>query len=184
MLSLTRKTDYALVALTYLTGRRAEGADPVSAKQIAQTFGLPLPLLMNILKELVQVKVLSSTRGAHGGYELAIEPARISLLEVITAMDGPMKLAQCADGLPIVGQGCTLSEHCPIRGTIRGLHRRLNGFLAEVTLLDLWEDRLEDAGQTEVPAITTDATNGDRSSNTNETPPLADPAGVEIYQGA
>ncbi len=190
MLSLTRKTDYALVALTYLAGRRAEGDSPASAKQIAQAFGLPLALLMNILKELVQAKMLSSTRGAHGGYELAGEPGRITLLEVVTAMEGPVRLAQCADGLPIVGQGCTLSEDCPIQGPIRALHRRLNGFLAEVTLRDLWEDRLDEAGKTDVPATTSDGTCGCRSGSksTNKTslkvPPLAEPAGVDIYQGA
>jgi len=189
MLSLTRKTDYALVALAYLTGRRAEGAQPVSAKQIAQTFGLPQPLLMNILKELVRARVLTSTRGVYGGYELVADPARVTLLEIVTAMDGPLRLAQCADGLPIVGQGCTLAEDCPIQGPIRSLHRRLNGFLAEVTLQDLWEDRLSKADPSQVDANTTGAQCGCRAPHetppgTPPAPPLAEPAGVEIYQGA
>ncbi len=198
MLSLTRKTDYALVALAYLTGRRAEGAEPVSAKQIASKFGLPLPLLMNILKELVRARVLSSTRGAHGGYALAAEPGRIKLLEIVTAMEGPVRLAQCTDGLPVVGQGCTLSEDCPIQGPIRSLHRRINRFLGEVTLKDLWEDRLEEADHPHPRKTTADAACHCRATNekhpesppesppelSTETSPLAQPAGVEIYQGA
>lgn len=180
MLSLTRKTDYALVALSYLTGRHAESAAPVSAKQIAQTFGLPLPLLMNILKELVRAKVLVSTRGIHGGYELATEPGRISLLEIVTAMEGPVRLSQCADGLPIVGQGCNLSEDCPIQGPIRSLHRRINRFLEEVTLKDLWEDRIEN-NTVEYTTHTNDAC---ACSRPHPTPELIETPGVTIHQGA
>jgi len=186
MLSLTRKTDYALIALAYLTGRRAERASPVSAKQIAQTFGLPKPLLMNILKELVRVKVLSSTRGAHGGYELAADPARVTLLEVVTAMDGPVRLSRCADGLPIVGQGCNLSQDCPIQGPIRSLHRRLNRFLAEVTLKDLWEQRLSPGDKSSLDAPELSGFNRVQAGREAypKTNPLAQTAGVEIYQGA
>lgn len=143
MLALTRKTDYALIALSFLVGQRAEGGKPVSAKRIATAFGLPLPLLMNILKELVQAKILTSTRGPQGGYSLAAEPEKLTLLEIITAMEGPVRLAQCAEGLTVMGQGCKLAASCPIRGTVRSLHRRISHFLAEMTLQDLYDDRIE-----------------------------------------
>jgi len=116
MLTLTRKTDYALVALSHLAHRLAEDAGPVSARIIAETHGLPLPLLMNILKELAQAKLVNSTRGATGGYALALSPERISLLEIINAIEGPVKLTACCDGLPIVGQGCAVAATCPIQG--------------------------------------------------------------------
>jgi len=181
MLSLTRKTDYALVALSYLTGRHAESAEPVSAKQIAQTFGLPLPLLMNILKELVRAKVLSSTRGSQGGYELATEPERISLLEIVTALEGPIRLSQCADGLPIMGQGCHLAADCPIQSPIRSLHQRINRFLEEVTLKDLWQDRLQ---QNNTGVDTTPTNDACACSSTYPTAGLTETTGVTIHQGA
>ena len=137
MLNLTRKSDYALVALSYLGKLRDESAGPVSANAIAEQFGLPKALLMNILKELAHAKLVNSTRGAHGGYELAVDPESVSLLEVVTIIEGPMQLTDCSEGLPIVGQGCTLAEGCPIRGPIRQLHERINRFLEEVTLADL-----------------------------------------------
>jgi Rrf2 family protein len=186
MLSLTRKTDYALVALSYLAGRRADGDQPASAKQIAGRFGLPQPLLMNILKELVRAKVLRSTRGASGGYELAVEPGRVTLLEVVTAMDGPIRLAHCADGLPIVGQGCTLSQDCPIQGPIRSLHGRINRFLEETTLEDLVPsgpgpaDTHRRGGTANGDAV---AACGCRETQ-EATRPQARPAGAKIYQGA
>lgn len=137
MLTLTRKTDYALVALSHLAHRRREETGPTSARTIAEAYHLPLPLLMNILKELAQAKLVSSTRGATGGYALAVAPERISLLEIINAIEGPVKLTSCCDGLPIVGQGCHVAETCPIQGSIQKLHKRLLGFFNGVMLDEL-----------------------------------------------
>ncbi|MCE9589942.1 MAG: Rrf2 family transcriptional regulator [Planctomycetes bacterium] len=147
MLHLTRKTDYALVALSYLAQQRQAGQtgapDEVSARKIADHFGMPLPLLMNILKELAQAKIIGSTRGSHGGYRLIVAPEAVSLLEVIEAMEGPVKFTECSEGLPILGQGCAMQECCTIRGPVRKLNQRIRGFLSEVTLADLAESKEE-----------------------------------------
>jgi len=138
MLSLTKKTDYALVALATLGRRRAAGEGPVSARVVAEEYGLPQPLLMNILKELAQAKIVVSKRGATGGYELAGEPADLTVLEVVTAIEGPVRLAECCDGLPVVGQGCVVeAASCPARGAVRLLHRRIVGLFERMTLADL-----------------------------------------------
>lgn len=142
MLALTRKTDYALIALAYLAEQHADGCQPVSAKHIAEMFSLPAPLLMNILKDLANARILISTRGPHGGYRLASDPVSLTLLEVVTAMEGPVRLTECSEGLPVVGQGCDLATTCPIRGTVRALHDKINCFLGEVTLQDLYNERI------------------------------------------
>jgi len=141
MLSLTRKTDYALVALALLGRRRTAGEGPVSARLVAEEFGLPRPLLMNILKELAQAKIVTSTRGATGGYTLAHDPDQITVLEVITAIEGPVRLAQCCDGLPIAGQGCAIeAAHCPAKGAVQKLHQQIIRFFEEMTLQDLLDE--------------------------------------------
>lgn len=138
MLSLTRKTDYALVALASLGRRRRAGDGPISARAIAEQFGLPQPLLMNVLKELAQAKIVVSTRGAAGGYEMARDPAHVSVLDVVTAIDGPVRLAQCCDGLPVIGQGCVIEgASCPARSAVRMLHQRVIGLFEQMTLQDL-----------------------------------------------
>ena len=150
MLSLTRKTDYALVALALLGRRRQAGEGPVSARVVAEEFGLPLPLLMNILKELAQARIVTSTRGATGGYALNNDPGSITILEVVTAIEGPVRLAQCCDGLPIAGQGCAVeASACPAKGAVRQLHRRIVTFFEEMTLEDLLReaDDLQTNGQ-------------------------------------
>ncbi len=146
MLSLTRKTDYALVALAYLGQRRTVGGDSVSAREIADRFDMPLPLLMNILKELAKARIVSSTRGAAGGYRLAMEPEHVTLLEVVTATEGPIRLAQCCSGLPIVGQECRVADDCPIRGPVRHLHDRLSEFMGRITLAELMQGQEVAAG--------------------------------------
>ena len=138
MLSLTRKTDYALVALATLGRRKAAGEGPVSARVVAEEYGLPQPLLMNILKELAQAKIVSSTRGATGGYQLAHDPANVTVLEVVTAIEGPVRLAQCCEGLPVVGQECAVdASACPAKGAVRLLHQRIVELFEKMTLQEL-----------------------------------------------
>ena len=76
MLALTRKTDYALIALCHLA-RQPERV--ISARQIARRFSMPLPLLMNVLKTLAAHEVVRSVRGAKGGYQLARRPEDLTL---------------------------------------------------------------------------------------------------------
>src|SRR5687767_12699326 len=79
MLRLSKKADYALISLGYL----AEHPEHVvSAREIAERCQLPLPLLMNILKVLHQRGVLKSSRGASGGYRIASDLSKLSLLEL------------------------------------------------------------------------------------------------------
>jgi FeS assembly SUF system regulator len=143
MLSLTKKTDYALVALTCLAQRAKEGKPPVSARKLADEHGLPFALVANILKELHQAKIVNSSRGQQGGYSLALDASQISLSEVIVAMEGPIRVAECGDDLPVLGQGCQIACKCPIREPIRRLNQRIQGFFRSVTLADLLDNKID-----------------------------------------
>ncbi|MBB6429861.1 RrF2 family transcriptional regulator [Algisphaera agarilytica] len=142
MLQLTRKTDYALVALADLARRKLDEAGPTSARTIAEAYSMPLPLLMNILKELAQAKLVTSTRGASGGYQIAVEPSRVSMLEVINAIEGPVKLSPCCDQLPIADQGCGREDLCPIHQGINRVHRRIIDFFGQVMLNELIDEQV------------------------------------------
>jgi len=147
MLTLSRKADYGLIALSELARRWAGGADPLSARELAVRFALPGALLTNVLKDLGKAKLVASTRGVHGGYRLALDPADISVIDVVTAVDGPIRLTACAEGLPIVGQGCDLMRHCPIRRPIVRLHGESVALLERTTLADLIEGEGEIEGE-------------------------------------
>src|SRR2546421_7195594 len=109
MLKLTKKADYGLIALRHLAVNSRSGA--ASAKDIADSYGIPLPLLAKILQKLTKSGILRSLPGTNGGYKLARDPKVISALEVIRAIDGPIILTAC-----FTSHGeCDQSEKCTVR---------------------------------------------------------------------
>lgn len=133
MLTLTRKTEYAMIAVCHLARK---GSQVVSAREISEAHGVPLPLLMNVLKRLNRTGHVSSVRGAHGGYVLAVAPDDFSLEALIEAVEGPVHLVRCTNP-DADGRRCTLTGACPVRGAIRKVHNELRKFLAGVTMADL-----------------------------------------------
>lgn len=138
MLSLTKKTGYALIAMTHLA--KVTDDRCVSAREIAEQFGVPTSLLMNVLKELAAAGYIESTRGAHGGYRLARRPADVSLADLVTALEGPIRFAECIRDDARADDGtCRLMADCPIADPVHRVQRRLHDFLKEVTLADIAE---------------------------------------------
>ena len=137
MLSLTRKTDYALVALASLAMQAPVGA---SANELARRLNLPLAALRNILKRLAQHGLVASTQGAAGGYRLARPAEQITLAEVVHAVQGPVRLTLCcpADSVDSGGHHlCRLEDGCRIKATVRTVHQRLVQFLDQVNLAQI-----------------------------------------------
>ncbi len=132
---LTRKTDYALVALAGLV--RCEGHSK-SARDLAVELHLPLPVLRNILKRLTTWGLLTSTRGPSGGYRLARPAREITLAQVVGVIEGPVQLVRCC---PIPdGEDkprCQLEDSCLIKGNLQRLHESLMEFLDHVTLAEI-----------------------------------------------
>lgn len=132
MLSLTRKADYALVALAELARR---GPGRVSARKIAQGVRVPLPVLTNILHQLLHQGLVTSSRGAQGGYCLSRKADEINLAEVIDAIGGPVRLTMCCSTAgPVEDDVCDLSNTCRIKGPVQRVHQGLRRFLEQVTL--------------------------------------------------
>ncbi len=149
MLSFTRKVDYAVVALGRLAEQAASGGGPMSARQIAADYGLPLPLLMNLLKDLQRSGIISSTRGARGGYFLADEPGHITIMQVIESVEGAPELTPCCgdDSYPVTAEDarCRLAGACPMSDSMRRLHSKLLEMLKQVTLKDMLEGEVDAA---------------------------------------
>ena len=147
MLSLTKKAEYALVAVCHLA---RVGQRIVSAREIAERHIVPLHLLMNVLKKLNQAGQVNSVRGARGGYTLAVSPEELTLSAVIEAVEGPVALVNCA---PVPGggdQGCHRTEYCSIRYPVHKVHHHLIKFLGEITVADIAFD--DEYRETKIPA--------------------------------
>ncbi len=135
MLSLTRKADYAIVALSDLA---RQGASRSSARAIAERTKVPLPVLTNILHQLLGHGLVTSAMGAKGGYALSRPPEAIDLADMIDAIEGTFKLTVCCGGESDDEiDTCGLQKGCQVVGPLRRVHARLREFLSEVTLAEI-----------------------------------------------
>jgi len=138
LLALTRKTEYALIALSYLSGGSGRVA---SAREIADTSGVPLPILTNTLKTLAGAGIVLGTRGVRGGYALQRPLDSISLRDLITATEGPVHFVRCALApFATSRRTCDLEQSCPIRQPVNRIHNRLTRFLEDVSLAEIVGD--------------------------------------------
>jgi Rrf2 family protein len=137
MLALTKKTSYGLAAMAHMA--TLDGQRVTCAREIASLFGVPPGLLMNVLKELAASGYVESIRGAHGGYRLARRPKEISLADVVTALEGPIRSSQCISGQvnEEANSTCDDIDRCPVASPIHRVHRKLRDFLKTVTLADI-----------------------------------------------
>src|SRR6516225_3309213 len=89
-MKLTRASSYALHAVAYMAGQKQQDK-PVASHHIAQARGIPERFLLKVLKPLVSARVLLSIKGPNGGYRLARKADDITMLEVLEAVDGPIR---------------------------------------------------------------------------------------------
>lgn len=130
MLRISKLTDYAIVAMTTLAdapGRR------FSATELAAEIHLEAPTVAKILKLLANGGLVRSYRGVHGGYRLASDPARISMADIITVMEGPIGMTECSvhEGL------CAQEAVCNTRSNWRRISQAVETALNDVTLAEM-----------------------------------------------
>jgi Rrf2 family protein len=132
VLKLTKKADYGLIALRHLASIPGATA---STKDIADAYHLPVPLLAKVLQQLTRAGILRSVAGTNGGYKLSRDARRISALEVVRAIDGPVILTHC-----FTEHGtCDQSENCTVREPLRRVHEAILELLDRFTITDLAE---------------------------------------------
>src|SRR5579863_8120112 len=146
MLKLTKKADYGLIALRHLAS--VPGAT-ASAKDMADAYHLPVPLLAKVLQQLTRAGILRSVAGTNGGYKLARDANRISALEVVRAIDGPVILTHC-----FTEHGtCDQSENCTVREPLRRVHEAILELLNKFTITDLAESPANLSGARLTPLL-------------------------------
>lgn len=146
MLTLTRKTDYALVALAELASAEGvrggeSGRSGVSARELAERSDAPPAVLRNLLKSLASAGILESERGSRGGYRLARSAGSVSVAEVVEAVEGPVRLASCCGGAGDGVEGCGIEDRCRVRSAVRLLNARVHEMLRATSIADLLAGR-------------------------------------------
>jgi FeS assembly SUF system regulator len=127
MLRLTKMADYGTVVLTAMV---AEPERTRSAGEIASMIRVPAPTVSKILKILVRGGLVMSLRGAKGGYLLSRPPEKISLADIIQAMDGPIGMTECS----VTPGLCAQENDCTVRANWQRVNRAVIGVLRETTL--------------------------------------------------
>lgn len=136
MIRLNRLTDYAIVVLSTMS--RSVGRVH-AAPALAEQTGVPLPTVAKILKALGQAGVVSSHRGAAGGFSLDRPADAISVAAIIQALEGPIALTACVDGSD---SSCGVESLCPMRGNWNRVNTAIREALEGVTLADMIDPAL------------------------------------------
>ena len=132
-MKLTHLADYAVVLMT-AAARRTAG-ERLSATALSEETGVPLPTTQKLMGQLAASGLLTSVRGAGGGFTLAHPAAEISLADVIEAVEGPIALTACAghEG----PSDCALDAHCRVKPHMGVVSNAVRGALGAVSLMEL-----------------------------------------------
>src|SRR6478672_2680634 len=134
MLKLTKKADYGLMAMKHLAEHGHGTA--CSAKDVAESYGIPAEALAKILQRLVKAGLLVSQHGINGGYTLARSAETISAFEVIRAIDGPLFITSC---ITVRGE-CGQSDRCNIREPLRKVNSSIEDVLRRIKISEMKEE--------------------------------------------
>ena len=133
-MKLSTRGQYALHAMIFLAKHRMDGPQPL--KTIAED-GLPEQYLEQLLGTLRRAGLVTTVRGAAGGYSLSGDPSLITVAHIIEATEGPVSLADCAEDEGHCGKG----SDCQTRRTRRYLTESINSLMQGITLSDILENK-------------------------------------------
>jgi Rrf2 family protein len=131
MLRLSKKADYALIAMKHLAMR--PDAASASAREIAEQYDIPVELMAKVLQRLARRGLLTSHQGTRGGYRLARPSAVISVADIIQAIDGPVTVTACSTD----AENCDQYDKCSVRDPLWRIKDRILTALATCSLQEI-----------------------------------------------
>lgn len=129
---LTAKSEYGLLAMIELAARYGDG--PASAREIAELRGIPARFLEQLFVALRRAELVTAVRGARGGFVLAKDPAEVTTLDVVEALEGPLTASVCDTDR---GMECGQAGTCAAAPVWARATRALREVFASTTLADL-----------------------------------------------
>ena len=131
MLRLSKKADYALMAMKHLALRGDCGSS--SAREIAEQYDIPIELMAKVLQRLVQRGLLASHQGTRGGYQLSRLAREITVADVIQAIEGPVTVTACSTD----DNHCEQYSKCNVRDPLWRVRERILAALGDCTIAEL-----------------------------------------------
>jgi Rrf2 family protein len=139
MLRLSKKADYALIAMKHLA-TRPDGAS-ASAREIAEQYDIPVELLAKVLQRLARRSLVTSHQGTRGGYRLARAVTQISVADIIQAIDGPLTVTACSTE----DENCGQYAKCSVRDPLWKIKDRIVSALSTCSLQEISADLMDPA---------------------------------------
>ncbi len=133
MVRLSKKVEYGLIAIRHVATRSV--GDLVTAKEIAETYGIPFEMLAKVLQRLTRAGLVLSVHGVHGGYSLARRPEEIQVSAIIDAIDGTRPvIAQCLSEGP---ESCGVFSTCTIKSPLTKVQANIERAFSSMTLSEI-----------------------------------------------
>ena len=130
MLKISRKVEYALIALRHLQAQ--DERELTSAKELAKAYGVPQELLAKVLQRLAKKNIIDAVKGPQGGYRLSIDPNNMKLTEFFEVIEGPMGIMDC-----YFDSGCEQMDGCTIRTPINRINDSIRTMFNNMTLAEI-----------------------------------------------
>ena len=130
MLKITRKAEYALIALRHLIS--VKDGELATVKEISTQYEIPQELLAKALQQLARAKVIEATKGPSGGYKLVRDPHEINMTNFFEILEGPMGIMDC-----YFDSGCNQLSACNIRTPINRINDSIRTIFNKMTLADI-----------------------------------------------
>lgn len=124
---ITRDTDYALRALSYIAGKKG---DIVSVSELVKNLKIPKPFLRKLLQALNREKILKSYKGVGGGFTIARRPADIFLTDVIRVFQGPLRINECGFKKKL----CPNRKDCPLKKKMDSIEKHVFSELSDINI--------------------------------------------------
>src|SRR5919202_1654407 len=134
MLRLSKKADYALMAMKHLAIRT--DAASASAREIAEQYDIPVELMAKVLQQLARCGLVTSHQGTRGGYQLSRPTTAISVADIIQAIDGPLTVTACSTE----DEQCGQFAKCNVRDPLWRIKDRILAALATCSLQEMASD--------------------------------------------
>lgn len=133
MVRLSKKVEYGLIAIRHIA-RRGDG-QAVTAREVADSYGIPYELLAKVLQRLARAGLIASHQGVRGGYTLARNPGDLPVGLIIRAIEGnPAAIAQCMTEGP---ESCTVFQVCTIKDPLQKVQANIERAFASMTLAEI-----------------------------------------------
>jgi Rrf2 family protein len=131
MVRIAKSVEYGLAAIQEMHRRR----DLVTARDISEALDLPSGLLAKVMQRLSAAGIITSVQGVRGGYRLAVDPASLSFLDLVEAIEGPYRFSSCESS----AGSCGREAECSVAEPVSRMGAKITTLLAETSVAALLE---------------------------------------------